>query len=622
MSIKTVLKTRAIGICRVPGLLGFLAAAALVLHSSITKATDRYWNVSSGDWSTASNWLPLPGTEPNSSSNAYIQNGGTATISQTGETCNSLYIGSTGPGTVEMTNGVFHVESAAYVGLSDTGTFNQSGGDYSPDTEEGLLYLGYNATGNGTYFLSGSGQLSGMYHTTECIGYYGTGTFNQSGGTNGQWGVDLGDKTGSNGTYNLTGGTLSVGWGSIFKGSGTAAFNFGGGTIRAGYIFTTSLPMTLTGNGGDANIDTNNYTATFSGNLSGPGGLNKIGGGTLTLSGTNTYYGDTKINFGVIDLGNSNALSNSTLDYSYSAGTVTFGTLSSAILGGIKGSKNLSLVNSNLSAIELQIGNNGQSTIYSGAFSGIGSITKIGTGILTLSHANTFSGATNFNGGLINAAALNNLGNGTALNFNGGGLQCNGVYDPSVRTMTFQAGGATLDTQTYNIILAHAIGNNGAGGLTKEGSGKLTLNALNTYSGNTTINGGTLEIAGGIPASGTSLIDVQSGTVTFKTTPINKSNLNINTAALATFELVNGAHTVGAISGNGITKIDANASLTAASISQGTITLASGATLTIAAIPGGPQGGVITPVPEPAGFVLLAAAFIMALFRRAKKSMR
>ena len=147
----------------------------------------------------------------------------------------------------------------------------------------------------------------------------------------------------------------------------------------------------------------------------------------------------------------------------------------------------------------------------------------------------------------------------------------------------------------------------------------LTLSAKNTYSGVTTVIDGILEIAGGIDASGTSLIDVQSGTAILKTVNVNKPNLNISTAALATFEVVNGAHVVGAISGSGITKIDANASLTVTSIFQDTLSMGSGAKLIIQAIPGGLQGGKITPVPEPSGFALLAGAFILAIFAGSKK---
>jgi hypothetical protein len=86
------------------------------------------------------------------------------------------------------------------------------------------------------------------------------------------------------------------------------------------------------------------------------------------------------------------------------------------------------------------------------------------------------------------------------------------------------------------------------------------------------------------------------------------------------FEIINGSHTVGAIAGSGATKVDAGASLTATSVTQGTITLGAGSTLTIAAIPGGPSGSAITPVPEPSAYVLLATALGAAIFAWRKKA--
>ena len=82
---------------------------------------------------------------------------------------------------------------------------------------------------------------------------------------------------------------------------------------------------------------------------------------------------------------------------------------------------------------------------------------------------------------------------------------------------------------TYSGILS------GAGGIRKSGSGMLTLTGLNTYSGDTLVNGGTLEIAGGIGASGTSLFDIQSGKAVLKNVHVSKANLNINTAESAIF---------------------------------------------------------------------------------------
>ena len=102
----------------------------------------------------------------------------------------------------------------------------------------------------------------------------------------------------SSGVYNLNGGKLILK--SLVAGSGTAAFNFGGGTMQASGSFTTTVPMTLTGAGGDATVDTAGYAVTFSSPLSGPGGLNKIGDNTLTLSAANAYAGNTTVSAGTL----------------------------------------------------------------------------------------------------------------------------------------------------------------------------------------------------------------------------------------------------------------------------------------------------------------------------------
>jgi autotransporter-associated beta strand protein len=185
-----------------------------------------------------------------------------------------------------------------YIGDTGTGTFTQTGGKNSIYTLNGSsLYLGNKSGSNGMYNLSDTGELS--YPYCEYIGYYGAGTFNQTGGTNNvSWYLVIANFSGSNGTYNLTAGTLITD--SISKGSGTAAFNFGGGTLRARHAFSCSLPMTLTGDGGNANIDTAGNMVTLSSVLSGPGGLNKLGSGTLILNASNTYYGETDINAGTL----------------------------------------------------------------------------------------------------------------------------------------------------------------------------------------------------------------------------------------------------------------------------------------------------------------------------------
>jgi len=74
----------------------------------------------------------------------------------------------------------------------------------------------------------------------------------------------------------------------------------------------------------------------------------------------------------VLKLGNSLALQYSTLDYASYGGFVNFGALTSAVLGGLKGGQYLLLANDSAMPVTLSVGNNGQSTNYSGRLDGAG----------------------------------------------------------------------------------------------------------------------------------------------------------------------------------------------------------------------------------------------------------
>ena len=113
----------------------------------------------------------------------------------------------------------------------------------------------------------------------------------------------LGGYSGHLGTYDLNGGLLLASSAGIAQGSGSAAFNFGGGTLGANAPWSSSIYMTLTGSGGNATIDTTGGNIGLSGVLNGGGGLIKVGTGTLTLSGTNSYGGGTFVNAGTLFLG-------------------------------------------------------------------------------------------------------------------------------------------------------------------------------------------------------------------------------------------------------------------------------------------------------------------------------
>ena len=96
----------------------------------------------------------------------------------------------------------------------------------------------------------------------------------------------------------VNGGTSVV---ASISGEGNLAID--GATLRAASSFSTRLPMTLTGTGGNATVNTNGHAVSLSGVLSGTGGLTKTGPGTLTLTGTNTYSGLTTVTGGTLELG-------------------------------------------------------------------------------------------------------------------------------------------------------------------------------------------------------------------------------------------------------------------------------------------------------------------------------
>ena len=110
---------------------------------------------------------------------------------------------------------------------------------------------------------------------------------------------------GGNGSYTLSGGLLTLSALSTTGGSGgTSAFNFSQGTFQAGASFSTSLPLALSNSGSGPVFDTQANTLTLAGALSGSGGFQKLGSGTLVLTASNSYSGATTISAGTLQIGN------------------------------------------------------------------------------------------------------------------------------------------------------------------------------------------------------------------------------------------------------------------------------------------------------------------------------
>jgi len=335
--------------------------------------------------------------------------------------------------------------------------------------------------------------------------------------------------TSANDNYSLAAGgqttTLATGQSlaslSINTSGSAGTLDLGGGTLTnssSGFLFTGDAAVTVqNGQLGAANSEVIVHTVgtgavNISSNISsGTGRLTKSGANALTVSGNNTYSGETAVLEGILRAGSSTAFSaNSTYRMANSVGVgldlngfdVTVGALSQggSVGGGIT-----------LGANTLTVGGkNVATTDYSGIISGIGGgVTKVGTGVMQVFGTNTYTGATNVNEGTFRARNNSAAGVGSAVTVGASGILDTWGTALSIGSLsgtgsvTNGSGTGTIVTGSNNTstTFSGVISNGTNLAITKTGSGTQTFSGNNTYTGATNVTGGILK-AGSTTAFG------------------------------------------------------------------------------------------------------------------------
>jgi len=435
---------------------GILTITGMNTYGGSTTVDGGTLQIPSGSLYSPTQYVGYSGT------GSFTQSGGTNFASVSGSLLLGYNVGSYG--TYNLSGSGLLTAQNEQIGQSGTGSFTQSSGTNSLSRGQLGLALGYNVGSYGTFNLSGSGLLVA---SNELIGYSGTGSFTQSGGTNHHSGLTLGDSASSTGTYSLSGSGLLTGSNEYVGNYGTGSFTQSGGTHS---LSTLGLGRNAGSNGTYCLTGSGLLTATNeligqsgTGSFTQSGGTNSVSGSLLGLSlgdgagGSGTYnlnggWLSTSGNLFVGNSGSANFTQSGGVNTISGAGVLYLGNAS-----GATGTYNLS-GSGLLTAPSERIGYYG-----TGSFTQSGGTNSVSGG-LVLAQFPGSSGTYNLNGGVLSLGGLDQGTGGAAFNFGGGTLAATAPWSSSLNINMSGIGGlGTIDTTGGNISLSGNLA--GQGGL-------------------------------------------------------------------------------------------------------------------------------------------------------------
>lgn len=511
------------------------------------------------------NAITLTNFEMGSNGNNSLTVSGSGTVATLGTTTQTNNRGG-GTAAYTLTSGTLNLTTTTSLanirnsGTANAATFTITGGTLN-NTSGSALILAANSgvtAGSPTITLGGNFAFGTVSSTSLNNLNLGTGAI-----------TNAGNRTI---TINGTGTTLTMG-GTMTNTSGanqTTTVNGAGNTLSLGAYNLSNNNTARTGIfNGDGNVTISGIVANGG---TGAGNLTYSGTGTLTLSAPNTFSGKTTVTSGTLEISSTGTLysggGNNYVVQVDAGATLKLAAWNYGATGGIGNSwfnTTTLLVNggtityANNGAAESVVDNSGRPitigtggatlnaagsalwtiTPYAlaswqnqniangltltGSGNGVhqknltgsgGAVTKSGTGTWTLSGANTYSGSTTINDGVLIAtapAALSGYGTPGKVIVNGGTIGVrvggSGWTDANINTLlnsaTKTSGALGIDTTNgdFNQATAYTTTNLGSLGLHKLGANTLILAMANTYTGATTVSAGTLEVQGSIASS-------------------------------------------------------------------------------------------------------------------------